>query len=117
MSQDKSKTPKKKNLGSSLLFGAAAFVLIGCASSGNKNLQLIRAAEKGETKKVQELIASGADINARDKQGWTPYLAASSNGHIEAMKILQSAGASTKAPELQAYEQYRLPGTSYTSWQ
>ncbi len=97
---------------SSFLLAAAAFVLIGCAS-GNKSLQLIRAAEKGETRKVKELIASGADINAKDKQGWTPYLAASSNGHFEAMKILRAAGASTNAPEFQDEE----TSPHYTRWQ
>ncbi len=74
---------------------------IGCSSMGNKNQLLIRAAERGETKEVIRLMEAGADINAKDKEGWTPYLAASSNGQLQAMKILKAAGAKTSAPDFE----------------
>jgi ankyrin repeat protein len=85
-------------LGCSLL----AMSLIACSSTrtqGNRDLALIRAAEKGETKEVYRLIEAGADVNARDPEGWTPYLAASSMGHLDAMRVLRAFGAKTIAPE------------------
>ena len=90
---------KRLSLFASLL--AAAF-LIGCAASRlNPDLQLIRAAEKGQTKEMYRLIQAGADINAIDPEGWTPYLAASTMGHLDAMRMLKAFGARTDAPELE----------------
>jgi ankyrin repeat protein len=75
--------------------------LLACSSAQpkNKNLSLIRAAERGETQTMYALIREGADINAMDAEGWTPYLAASSNGRLEAMRMLRAFGARTEAPE------------------
>ena len=64
-------------------------------SPSNLDLRLIRAAEAGRTQEVRNLISAGADINATDSHGWTPYLAASSNGQLDAMKILKALGAKT----------------------
>jgi len=69
-------------------------------SSHSRDMQLIRAAEKGRTHEVDRLIKAGADVNARDKEGWTPYLAASSMGHLDAMRILRASGAKTIPPEM-----------------
>ena len=85
-------------------YSVLALSLIACAptrSKSNRDLALIRAAEKGQTKQVYQLIQEGADVNAHDPEGWTPYLAASSMGHLEAMKVLRAFGAKTSAPELQ----------------
>lgn len=82
----------------------ATLLLMACASSrgggSNRDLQLIRAAERNQTKEMFRLIKAGADINAQDAEGWTPYLAASSMGHFEAMRMLRAFGAKTEAPEL-----------------
>ncbi len=87
-------------LGYSLL----ALSLIACAPTmggSNKDQALIRAAERGQTKEVYRLIEAGADVNARDPEGWTPYLAASSMGHLDAMRVLRAFGAKTAAPDLE----------------
>lgn len=81
-----------------------AFLMIGCAGSRRSpqqdmDLRLIRAAEAGETQEVKRLIQAGADINAMDADGWTPYLAASSMGRFEAMRILKALGARTSVYE------------------
>ena len=82
-----------------------SLLAMGCASStarvASRDLQLIRASERGHTKEMFRLIQAGADINAQDAEGWTPYLAASSMGHFEAMRMLRAFGARTEAPEME----------------
>jgi ankyrin repeat protein len=100
---------KLSSIGALLL---SASLVAGCAASrgGNPDMQLIRAAEKGHTKEMYRLIKAGADINAIDPEGWTPYLAASSMGHYEAMRMLKAIGARTEAPEMEAgATAHRLP--------
>jgi Ankyrin repeats (many copies) len=82
----------------------------GCSTTApqNKNLRLIRAAEKGETREIVGLLRDGADINAMDEQGWTPYLAASTNGHLDAMKLLRAFGARTEAPEKETLARFNM---------
>lgn len=64
-------------------------ILFGCASSKSSiNKQLIYAAEVGDTKTVLRLIAEGADPDYQDETGWNAYLEASTNGHLETMKVL-----------------------------
>jgi ankyrin repeat protein len=85
-------------------YSVLALSLIACAptrTKSNRDIALIRAAEKGQTKEVYQLIQDGADVNAHDPEGWTPYLAASSMGHLDAMRVLRAFGAKTSAPELQ----------------
>ncbi len=84
-----------------LVFMAAS--LIACAPSrpnNSRNMALIHAAEKGETAEVYRLIEAGADVNGRDQEGWTPYLAASSMGQLNTMRILVAFGAKTVPPDL-----------------
>ncbi len=91
---------KIASLGYYLLAISFAFSLCACSSTragGSRDMALIRAAEKGQTQEVYRLIEAGADVNARDPEGWTPYLAASSMGHLEAMRVLRAFGARTEA--------------------
>jgi ankyrin repeat protein len=82
-----------------------SLLAMACSSSSarvaSRDLQLIRASERGHTKEMFRLIQAGADINAQDEEGWTPYLAASSMGHFEAMRMLRAFGARTEAPEME----------------
>jgi ankyrin repeat protein len=87
-----------KTLG--LLCGLAASILSACSAakpSGDRDLALIRAAERGQTDQIYRLLEAGANVNAKDKDGWTPYLAASSMGQLEAMRVLRAFGARTEA--------------------
>ena len=97
-------SPIGRYLGLSLAVLFSLFTL-ACATtsagSSSRDLQLIRASERGHTKEMFRLIQAGADINAQDAEGWTPYLAASSMGHFEAMRMLRAFGARTEAPEME----------------
>jgi hypothetical protein len=97
------------SLFSGLILGLMFFA-VGCSSTmpQNKNLRLIRAAEKGQTREIVVLLRDGADINAMDEQGWTPYLAASTNGHLDAMKLLRAFGARTEAPEKETLARFNM---------
>ncbi len=53
----------------------------------------LTASENGNTKKVKELLALGADINIQDYNGFTALMWAIYNGHTETAKELIKAGA------------------------
>lgn len=76
---------------------ASALFLGACApvAKYGRDQALIKASRKGEVSKVKTLLNSGADMNAVDSEGWTPYLAASAEGNWEVMKILERGGAKT----------------------
>jgi ankyrin repeat protein len=72
-----------------------SFGLSGCSSTqvkSSRSQALIQASRKGDVHRVENLIRAGADINAVDAEGWTPYLAASSEGNWAVMKVLEKNG-------------------------
>jgi ankyrin repeat protein len=82
-----------------ILIGIFLSLSINCAGNKpqDKNLALINAARKGDRMLVIVLIKNGADINTRDTDGWTPYLAASAEGNWQIMNILKGLGCKTEA--------------------
>ena len=83
----------KSSLFSILVVGT---LLIGCAGNrGRIDQDLIQASRTGDIGRVKVLIRQGADLNAVDQEGWTPYLAASAEGNWKVMKLLQDMGAKT----------------------
>ena len=53
-----------------------------------RNQELIAAAANGKTNQVKYLIKGGADVNAKNKDGYTPLHGAARNGHLETVKYL-----------------------------
>lgn len=84
---------------SGIFFILCNFSFIGCSSTrqlqGQKDLALIQASRQGDVHQVSTLLNAGADINAVDEEGWTPYLAASAEGNWNVMKLLQAKGCKT----------------------
>ena len=91
-----------------LLFLVAGLFSACAVTPAARNNDLIRAAEQGRVDEMEKLIRAGADINGHNADGWTPYLAASSNGRFEAMRLLRGLGAKTDAPDLEqiSYERH-----------
>ena len=73
-----------------LLFG----VTMGVSIAANQELdqQLILFAQ-GDFETVKQLVAQGADVNARDQNGVTPLMSAASGGQTEIASFLISKGA------------------------
>lgn len=65
---------------------------------------LHRAAHDGDIEEIIRLVASGADIDRRDKHGRTPAHVAAFASQDEALRTLAKAGADMNALEHQAYD-------------
>jgi ankyrin repeat protein len=59
--------------------------------------RLFPAAQAGDTGKIEQLLASGLDVNARNEENDTPLLVAAKHGRTEAVKLLLEKGADVEA--------------------
>ncbi len=78
----------KKSKISILGITICAVLLMCSASFSAQNLELVEAAQKGDLKRVQDLLNKGADVETKNSDGITPLMAAAFNNHLEIMKLL-----------------------------
>lgn len=55
------------------------------------NEQLHKAARAGDCARIRLLVMSGADVDARDEEGWTAFNIATSAGHPQAATTILAA--------------------------
>ncbi|MEW6351666.1 MAG: ankyrin repeat domain-containing protein [Thermodesulfobacteriota bacterium] len=90
---------RDRNGSSALTWAAAAdrADVVKLLKSRGAQSDLWIAALTGDTQELQRFIDAGADVNARDGQGWTPLMNAAQKGHVEAVKLLLDKGANPAA--------------------
>lgn len=58
-----------------------------------RNLELIGSVDKNDSAGISKLLADGADVNARDREGMTPLMHAALLGNQDLVDLLLSKGA------------------------
>ena len=61
------------------------------------NILIIKAAQEGNIEAVKQHLAAGADVNAKDENGWTPLNSAAVKGRNQIVKLLIEKGADLNA--------------------
>lgn len=80
-----------------LIASAATYTFVENAGKADRHGKtfLMAAAKKGDVKQMRDLVYSGADVNARDDDGWTALMyAVRYQENTEAVKFLLNNGAS-----------------------
>lgn len=73
------------------------FPSLAIESAKADSMDIFKAAAKGELARVEELVASGCDINSESLDGALPLHLAASKGHLEVCRYLIRQGASIDA--------------------
>ena len=76
---------------------SAAFVVWDAKRNGTLDKALWDAAWDGRTAVVELLLAAGADVDAKDEDGWTALHYAATRGHTAVVELLLAAGADVNA--------------------
>jgi len=75
-----------------LLACAVSFLITACGSRA-PSTPLHSAAEKGDLRAVQQHVAAGTDLNAKNTSGWTALHLAAMNGKMPIVEALLAGGA------------------------
>ena len=86
-----------------LLTTIAAVVLVGCGELQPPDISIHKSATDGNIEAVKQHLAAGAEVNAKDEDGWTPLHLAAKEGHKEIAELLIDKGADVNAGEEEAY--------------
>ena len=84
-----------------LLTAQLGFVAIGVVAGQSQpaNEALWEAARAGDTARITAALAQGADVNGKSRYDVTALIFASSNGRLDAVKLLVSRGADVNAQD------------------
>ena len=96
-----------------LLTTIAAVLVVGCGESQQSapspeakpepptaeasDISIHDAVSLGDVEAIKQHLADGADVNVKDKVGWTPLHLAAFNGHKEIVELLIANGADVNA--------------------
>jgi hypothetical protein len=69
---------------------------------------LLEAAKKGRTKDVETLLATGAPIESKDKEGRTPLMLAAQYGRTATVELLLKKGANPRTRDDKGWDAYML---------
>ena len=92
-----------------LFIAVLLFGLCSCKTShlprggASRETPLHRAAADGNTGEAKRIIAAGANVDAKDRHGWTPLHSAAWWGHVDAIKALIKAGADVNVKDGKGY--------------
>jgi hypothetical protein len=83
---------------------AAAFSIL----AADLPMDILEAAKKGKAKELEALLAKGADVEVRDKEGRTPLMLAAQYGRTETVRLLLDKGAKPDARDTHRWNAYML---------
>jgi len=81
-----------------LLTTIAAVLVVGCGPQP-PDISIHKAAYDGNIEAVKQHLAAGTDVNAKDKNGFTPLHRAAEEGHKEIAELLIANGADVNAKD------------------
>lgn len=88
-----------------------ALLISPLVHAGNPGKDLIKAAKKGKTAKVEATLAKGADVDFRNKNAKTALIVAAERGHSGTVRALLAHGA-----DLDAKTQSGLTALMVAAW-
>jgi ankyrin repeat protein len=92
------RVPSVAPLLSSHSFSELAREIESPAHSGGLNAALIKAAQEGDLSRVELLFTSGADVNAKSQDRWSPLMFEPHDADVEMVKTLFGVGSKLNAP-------------------
>jgi ankyrin repeat protein len=83
-------------------------LLVLSAAGANLGPDLLAAAKKGQTVRVQALLAQGVPVESADKDGRTALMLAAQHGHSDTVKALLAGGARPETRDRSGFAAYGL---------
>src|SRR6185312_16553460 len=87
---------------------AALTILLTSAFAADRSSELLAAASKGDTPRVQALLKSGANVEATDKNDRTPLMLAAQHGYADTVRALLASGAKTDTRDKSGFTAFGL---------